>query len=96
MGITSTVKIMAKKEKVQKKIRVTDEDILQGIPKDSRQCPLALALSRATEKLCRVGFISASIGGQIVALPGAAQQFIADFDTHGVADLIKFDLEYLE
>jgi hypothetical protein len=65
-----------------KTITVTAQDIRSGQPKNSRGCPVALAMKRSTQAEVFCGVTVASVNGGSVSLPLSATTFIRAFD-HG-------------
>lgn len=63
------------------KIDVTQADIDAGQPKSMRECPIALACKRASQRSdVYVGDVSLQLVDHFGHLPEIAQHFVEDFD----------------
>lgn len=68
------------------KIKVTAEDISNGVPGNPYTCPIALAAKRAGFIGVAVGSCSLDGGGDIIPLPIRARDFISAFDSYAGSD----------
>ena len=64
------------------RIDVTQQDIDQGVPCDSRHCPISLAAQRAGLQNVKVNGESLFGNGYMAFLPDEALDFIYLFDKH--------------
>ena len=75
-------------------IKVTADDIMQGLPDHDTKCPVALACARVLKKTYEVDARTLCIGGEVVAwLPEAASEWIEEFDEHQGGQPFDFDVE---
>lgn len=76
-------------------IKVTRDEIMDGLKCDGRNCPIALALHRGGVKFINVSRDSVSLWGLYgmteSALPYRAKDFIRQFDAASHADRLLFD-----
>lgn len=79
-------------------IRVTEEDINNGVAFEPGKCAVALAASRCLGGKCSV--FEEDDGFQIelgcldsIVLPDKVQEFIRRFDEHGLVEPISFQVE---
>lgn len=81
-------------------VEITDEFILNGIPKDCSNCPVALALSRATGFLCVVNGSAWRFKNYdediYYVLPSDVSRWIGNFDAHSLSWPITFQIAYKE
>jgi len=79
------------------RVEVTEADVVNGIPKDSCDCAVALALRRVTEPV-KVGPCWVELNGSdaLVPLPAEAVAFIRRFDRGEPVEPFAFDLELPE
>ena len=79
-------------------IDVTQEDIDRGIPREGENCPIALALKRATDITWQVDRLSAMCLGdpwlRKILLPKQAVDFISDFDLDKTVGAFTFDFPW--
>lgn len=61
-------------------INVTKEDIREGIPCNSRACPVGRAIFNKVKKAINVGTTFIVIGGSIYQMPRKVRYFIKRFD----------------
>ena len=74
------------------KIEVTQQDISEGTPGVCMECPIALAVQRATgDKDASVTPQIVWVGGTFYVLPVTAREFIRKFD--GRKDVAPFEFE---
>lgn len=74
----------------RKKIHVTAEEIANGIRSTRTDCPIALALTRESDKKVRVNQKSWSIREYNCRLPIAAVRFIDAFDDEVIVESFAF------
>lgn len=78
-------------------IKVTQEDIDKGKPKDTWNCPIARALFRATgwKWVVRANDYYRLAPARLYAeLPECARQFVSDFDEYRVVRPFEFEIEF--
>lgn len=77
------------------KIQVTQQDIDNGLPKDSRACALALALKRHDPRFISCLMFNACTVRGIIKLPEKASNFVSRFDCGLSVQPFEFELEEL-
>jgi hypothetical protein len=82
-------------------IEVTQEDIDNGVSKSATSCPLALAFTRKTKRVVRIGSTiqiwgKAYRGAWDYLLPRETIEFIEDFDSGKPVKPSKFRLKVSE
>jgi hypothetical protein len=74
------------------KIQVTDEDILQGVPKSERFCAVARAAKRAGVPVSEVtGTGIYTPDGSVYLVPGTVTDWIDRFDLEQAVEPIEFE-----
>ena len=76
------------------KIKVTKNDIKNGLRKSCCKCPVALALKRQTEyKKIFIGAWFFDLDGKIVSVPESVRNFIVKFDREFDVEPFSFTLK---
>ena len=82
------------------KVKVTYQDLAEGIPRSGTDCPIAISLRRQGFNVVSVSDYSVFrvSGGDTVSspLPSVATKFIHDFDDGVPVAPIEFELDYPE
>lgn len=73
-------------------IKVTKENIENGLQRDCRNCPIALAIFDSTKRIGYVGINCVTIGYDTIRLPFAAQTFRDRFDNGFRVEPFQFEL----
>lgn len=81
------------------KIEVTAQDIIDGCPRETSACPIALAATRAglfdvTVLPDRImHYLRGEICSRVITLPQEARDFIAKFDKNQDVEPLSFEVQ---
>ena len=84
-------------------IRITEQDIADGVPYSAGCCPAAMAVKRALPDAKSVSVLSSSVGvvfptdtwrRRIAMMPPRASKFVLDFDSDKPVEPLAFRLTF--
>jgi hypothetical protein len=79
-------------ETVMVQIEVTQADIAKGVRASACECPVALAMDRATGRSCTVGVSCGHVDDVSVEFPPEVSDFVLKFDSREPVAPFTFEL----